>query len=50
MHTSVMPADKEAIKKNFPHFSSTKYVVGIQKNQPNETILLSTKNFVYTDG
>ena len=34
----------------FYYFSIKTYVVGTQKNRLNETILLSTKTYVKTDG
>ena len=41
----------ECITKILFSYSSTKiYVVGTQKNHLNETVLLSTKTYVKTDG
>ena len=42
--THFRPPDEYVIEKYFSHLSTKTYVVGIQKNSLNETVLLSTKN------
>ena len=38
------------IENYFSHFSTKYYVLGTQKSHLNETVLLSTKTYVKTDG
>ena len=47
----IRPPDKSAyLKIIFFYFSTKTYVMGTQKNRLNETVLLSTKTHVKTDG
>ena len=41
---NIRPPDKSVLESYFLYYSSKTYVVGIQKNRLNETVLLSTQN------
>ena len=40
-------SEESVTEKWFSYFSTKTYVVGTQKNRPNETVLLSTQNICY---